>query len=88
MSEHMQHGLSGVVLARRAEVYAANREYARTNRWNTPAAIRPSDADHLNGLHWRACEDCGGTGRFPMPDRTLNDFCVACKGQGLSPVMV
>lgn len=85
---------------RRAEVYRANRDYARTGIWSTPAAVVPSDEDHLTGIHWMTHQDCGGTGRFPVPWNPAvepwyrlsgklvpSDFCVECKGTGLVPVM-
>jgi hypothetical protein len=71
-----------------AEVYCGPREYARTNCWDTPGVVRLRPEDHLDGIHWRACEDCGGTGHFPVPEPDLmEDSCIACKGTGLQAVM-
>lgn len=82
----------------RAEVYAFCRgDYTRTNTWDRPSVVLLSDEDHFTGVHWRPCPDCCGTGHWPVPwDPATDpdprcgpgsDFCVACKGQGLEPVM-
>lgn len=72
----------------RAEVYAANRDYARTSTWGSPSVVNVSSEDVERGVHFRPCLDCCGTGLFPMPHPEMDAFCVACKGQGLEPVMV
>lgn len=76
---------------RLAEVFAANKEYARTNTWDSPSAVVLTDEDHESGVHWMPCRDCCGTSHFPVPwearDKPGSDFCVACKGTRLEPVM-
>lgn len=72
----------------RALVYAGPVEYSETTRWNTPGAVWVSEADVLEGVGRMPCRDCGGTGHFPMPEEGLEDFCVACKGQGLELISV
>lgn len=73
----------------RALVYAGPVEYLGDKRWNSPFAIWVSESDVLDGVARMPCRDCGGTGHFPMPiDYEGDDFCVACKGQGLELVSV
>ncbi len=74
----------------RAEVYRSGVDYARTSCWNTPAALWVTEDDVTNGWAWMQCQECMGTGHFPMPlaDPPLADFCVRCKGTGLVGVSV
>ncbi|KKL81734.1 hypothetical protein LCGC14_1991810 [marine sediment metagenome] len=72
----------------KAEVYRYGVDYTRTSCWDTPAALWVTDADVENGWVWMQCQDCMGTGHFPMPDPDLEDFCVRCKGTGLVGVSV
>lgn len=72
----------------RAEVYSAGRDYERTSCWDTPSALWVSLEDTERGAAWMQCQDCMGTGHYPMPDPDLEDFCVRCKGTGLILVSV